>query len=87
MNRIEEIASRAMDIVSCSRMVKGYVERIWDPKLYDRVFAELIIEECIKQINQVPNGYKDYRNQIEDSMRDACVEALKEHFGMTNETN
>ena len=53
MNRIEEIASRAMDIVSNSRMIKGQVERTWDPKLYDQVFAELIIEECAKIAEKV----------------------------------
>ena len=45
-------------------------------------FAELIVRECIDTINGVPNGYRDYRNQIEDAMREACVDAVKQKFGV-----
>ena len=45
-------------------------------------FAELIVRECIETINGVPNGYVDYRNQIEDAMREACVDAVKQKFGV-----
>ena len=45
-------------------------------------FAELIVRECIDTINGVPNGYGDYRNQIEDAMREACVDAVKQKFGV-----
>ncbi len=45
-------------------------------------FAELIIRECISIIGKIPNGYKDYRNQIEDAFRDDAIADLKEHFGV-----
>lgn len=43
-------------------------------------FAELIIRECIKTIEEVPNGYNDYRNQIENAMRNDCIKAIKTLF-------
>jgi capsular polysaccharide biosynthesis protein len=80
MNRIEEIATRAMDIVSCLRMVKGQVERTWDPKLYDQVFAELIIEECAAYLN----GAVEVHNQKEQDLVDLAARKIKEHFGVSD---
>ena len=45
-------------------------------------FAELIVRECIDIVGKVPNGYRDYRNQIEDSIRTDCLQAIQEHFGV-----
>ena len=45
-------------------------------------FAELIIRECVDIVSKVPNGYRDYRNQIEDAMRTDCLQAIQEHFGV-----
>lgn len=45
-------------------------------------FAELIVGECVDIVGKVPNGYRDYRNQIEDAMRADCLEAIQEHFGV-----
>ena len=45
-------------------------------------FAKLVVQECIETINAVPNGYGDYRNQIEDAMREACVDSVKQKFGV-----
>jgi len=45
-------------------------------------FAELIIRECVDIVSKVPNGYRDYRNQIEDAMRADCLQAIQEHFGV-----
>jgi hypothetical protein len=45
-------------------------------------FAELIIQECVDIVSKVPNGYRDYRNQIEDAMRADCLQAIQEHFGV-----
>jgi len=47
-------------------------------------FAELIIRECLTVVNDTPLGYRDYRNQIEQGMRDACVDRLKNHFGVNS---
>ena len=44
-------------------------------------FAELIVSECVKIIDETPLGYGDYRDQILKSMRDHCVERVKDHFG------
>ena len=45
-------------------------------------FAELIIRECISVLQNVPNGYSDYRNQIDDADRRYCISHIKEHFGV-----
>lgn len=59
----------------------------WDEMdAYDRQaiekFAELIIQECISTVENLPPGYKDYRDQIEDAFRRDCVAKLKEQFGV-----
>lgn len=50
------------------------------------LFAELVVQECIDVINNTSNGYRDYRNQIEDAMRNACVDDIKQHFGVNDES-
>ena len=45
-------------------------------------FAQLIVRECVDIVSKVPNGYRDYRNQIEDAMRTDCLQAIQEHFGV-----
>jgi hypothetical protein len=42
--------------------------------------AELIIRECIGIVESLPPGYQDYRNQIEDAFRIACVSEIKHKF-------
>jgi hypothetical protein len=49
---------------------------------YTKKFAELIVRECVDIVSKVPNGYRDYRNQIEDAMRADCLQAIQEHFGV-----
>ena len=46
------------------------------------IFAEDIVRECISTIQNAENGYRDYRNQIEDSMRDHCIWLIKQKFGI-----
>lgn len=51
----------------------------------DRVvikFAELVIRECISTIENAENGYQDYRDQIEDGMRNHCISLIKNKFGV-----
>ncbi len=43
-------------------------------------FVELIVQECIGQVENLSPGYQDYRNQIEDAFRRDCVAQLKQHF-------
>lgn len=45
-------------------------------------FAELIVRECMNIVENVPYGYSDYRNQIEESFRLYCIEDLRQHFGV-----
>ena len=45
-------------------------------------FAELIVRECINIVDNLPNGYKDYRNTIENEFREDCINTMKKHFGI-----
>lgn len=45
-------------------------------------FAELIVRQCIYLVENLPPGYKDYRNQIEDSFRIDCIEKIEQYFGI-----
>ena len=47
-----------------------------------RKFAELILADCIKAVEETPLGYGDYRDQILESMRNSCVGSIKYHFGV-----
>jgi hypothetical protein len=53
------------------------------PRLEDyKKFAELIVRECTKVVENLSPGYDDYRNQIEDAFRRDCVEQMKQQFGV-----
>lgn len=45
-------------------------------------FAELIVKDCVGVVENLPPGYIDYRNQIEDAFRRDCIEKMKRHFGV-----
>jgi len=45
-------------------------------------FAEMIVKDCVKVIEETPLGYGDYRDQILKSMRDHCVDRVRYHFGV-----
>jgi len=45
-------------------------------------FAKLLIEQSIRVVAEVPPGYKDYRSQIEETMRNDCVDYLKRYWGV-----
>ena len=77
--RIQELAEQATSIVD---MVgpQGYTSSYAN---FDREkFAELIIRECVAQIENLSPGYEDYRNQIEDAFRRDCSGQIKQHFGV-----
>jgi hypothetical protein len=46
------------------------------------IFADLIIKECAKAVDDTPLGYEDYRSQIEKVMRNYCRNNVLEHFGI-----
>ena len=49
---------------------------------YAEKFAELLIAECVKIVEELPPGYIDYRNQIEDAFRRDCIAKIQERFGV-----
>lgn len=55
--------------------------------VFDEILAKMVVQECIDTINNTSNGYRDYRNQIEDAMREACIYDIKAKFGMLNEND
>jgi len=52
-------------------------------RLNEEKFAHLIISECVKTMEDVPPVYIDYRNQIEDRMRNHCIWLIKDKFGVS----
>ena len=52
------------------------------PDEFCKKFAELILAECIKVVDDTPLGYGDYRDQILESMRNRCSVSIKNHFGV-----
>ena len=45
-------------------------------------FAELIVKTCVDIVDNTELGYRDYRNQIEEGMRDDCANNLRHYFGL-----
>jgi hypothetical protein len=75
-NRIRQLAEQATTYIEpTANSGEGWI--------FDKEkFAELIVRECVDVVSKVPNGYRDYRNQIEDAMRADCLQAIQEHFGV-----
>ena len=71
--RIKELAKQASDAVAGNAFSMAR---------YNEKFAELIVRECISTIENADNGYEDYRNQIEDGMRNHCISLIKNNFGV-----
>ena len=85
-DRIRELSEQALDIVSNKRMLKdGQLERTWDPCEYDQVFAELIVRECIEQL-EIGKRCDPYTGELFVCERNADIDyeiaVLKEHFGV-----
>ena len=71
--RIRELAKQAEALVESMP-----IEERWDwLNLYDQIFAELIIEECVEicLVHRVRNN--DYNQG-----RTECASDIKEHFGV-----
>ena len=71
--RILELAEQAGWMMSDE--VEGFNTRL-------EKFTELIVKECIITVETAENGYQDYRNQIEDGMRNHCISLIKNKFGV-----
>lgn len=48
-------------------------------------FAQLIVKDCVGIVENLPPGYIDYRNQIEDYFRFECVRTINRYFGIEDE--
>ena len=80
--RIRELAEQAKGFVDLNQHVGG--EKGCMVYTYDGLekFAQLIVRECIASIENADNGFEDYRNQIEDGMRNHCIDLIKNKFGV-----
>ena len=47
-------------------------------------FAKYVVRECTHIVENLPPGYIDYRNQIEDAFRRDCIAKIQERFGVEN---
>ena len=77
--RIRELAGKALDEAvpeTWTTLSSEQLERVYEK------FAELIVRECIASIENADNGFEDYRNQIEDGMRNHCIDLIKNKFGV-----
>jgi hypothetical protein len=83
--RIRELVRQAVIAVDDpfpGNPLNDELEKMYIPDCFAEKFAELIVRECMNVVENVPYGYSDYRNQIEDSFRLYCIENLKQHFGV-----
>jgi hypothetical protein len=44
------------------------------------LFAKLVINKCLRLVNETQPGYKDYRSQIEQEMKADCMESIERYF-------
>jgi histidinol phosphatase-like PHP family hydrolase len=84
--RIRQLAEQALQLVADEHTNGDEFRLNTDSHhvkdLIQAKFAELIVRECVGQIENLSPGYDDYRNQIEDAFRRDCVEQVKQHFGV-----
>ena len=74
-----------LKVIGMNERIKELEAKCWDYArgiVNTQKFAELIIQECISTIENAENGYQDYRNQIEDGMRNHCISLIKNKFGV-----
>ncbi len=74
MNKIQQIAEQAK-----AGVPKGILTTDKWIEEYNRIFAELIIQECVKVCNAV---YFDNYPDAEDFERSEEGDAIKKHFGV-----
>lgn len=76
--RIKQLADEAAKFSAIMALPTGES----GDKLFVEKFTELIVRECIDIIEELPPGYKDYRDQIEDAFRIASIIEIKQRFGV-----
>lgn len=45
-------------------------------------FADMVVNLCLKELKELPCGYKDYRDQIEDRFRYAAISEIEYKLGV-----
>jgi hypothetical protein len=81
--RIRELVRQAVesvDIVTGNESLDDELAKMYIPDCFAQKFAELIVKECIGIVENSPSSYGDYRDQISNSTREACVEKMKQQF-------
>jgi hypothetical protein len=72
--QIQELADQAKKNVPPGLNPDKWIE------VYNKKLAELVVQECVRVVENISPGYNDYRDQIEDAFRRDCVEEIKHHF-------
>jgi len=49
---------------------------------YSKELIDLVVNDCICVVETMSPGYRDYRDQIEQALKDDCVEELKRRFNL-----
>ena len=88
-DKIKEL-SRQAHLYACEQYGKQRKgELVWNPDVYEMKFAELIIDECITEINlcrcsnrSVPYEKLDLFDQGEAQAVSCAIEAIKHNFGI-----
>jgi hypothetical protein len=78
--QIQQLALQATDTIEVVNPDTGITH---NREFFDKEkFAQLIVRECVGIVESLPPGYRDYRDQIEDAFRIACVVEIKHRFGV-----
>ena len=49
---------------------------------YSKELIDLVVNDCISIVETMSPGYRDYRDQIEQALKDDCVEELKRRYSI-----
>lgn len=78
---IKEFANQAIENISNKKILKdGQVEQTWSPDQFNEVFAELIVQECVR----ILNIWSDEK-PCSEGYDIGTVYRIKERFKLNNE--
>lgn len=73
-----------------NKHIKELAEQAWDatavspefghPVSFAEKLAELLVRECANIVNNVQPGYGDYRDQIQEQIRERSSQAILDYF-------
>lgn len=88
-NKFKSIADIALSKVSSSRTLSdGQLERTWRPDAFNAVFAQLIVQECIRIAQDTSTEIFNMSKKEGDIFEyqshgaEAAADAIKEYFGI-----